>query len=466
MNFLNKMYHGLPMQLQNFAITMYGFYWKNRRLGATFKREVLKFKERESFTHLEWENYQEKELRKLLINAFKNVPFYHDKYSKAGFSLEDFTNFKLSDLPNLPYLEKEDLRKFGTTTLLSKEKEKEKGKFLFSSGSTGTPVSIYFSKKTHQKWFAAYEARVLNWAGVSAETPRGMIGGRKVIGDTKSKPPYFRINKAEQQTYFSAYHINNKTVANYAKGIIDNKVEYMVGYAMSNYYLAKLFLEHKINIPKLKAVITSSEKLTDSMRKILEKVYGCKTFDTYSGMEACGLVSQNRFGDFLFSPDTGVLELVDKQGNAVENGKEGEVLLTGLLNFDQPLIRYRIGDRATKNINQNTVSELNMPSILEINGRIEDCVFTKDGREINRFHSLFLEIKGLMLGQIIQEEIENFRINLVVENTYAKSSENIIKSRLENQIGDNIEVKFIYLKDVPKNKNGKFRAVINNITNG
>ena len=47
----------------------------------------------------------------------------------------------------------------------------------------------------------------------------------------------------------------------------------MTGYAMSNYLLAVEFEKAGIVPPKMKAVITSSEKLTDKMRKTLEREF-------------------------------------------------------------------------------------------------------------------------------------------------------------------------------------------------
>ncbi|WP_299667478.1 hypothetical protein [uncultured Polaribacter sp.] len=460
--FLTSFYNASPVFFQNILISAYGYKWKERRLGGIFKKELKKFKERENFSYKDWEKYQVIELRKLLTHAFKTVPFYHKLYKECGFKLSDFEKFELSDIKKLPYLEKEDLRRFGKTTLLSTSKEK--GNFYSSSGSTGTPVDIYFSKKTHQKWFAAYEVRVLNWAGVSIKLARGMIGGRRIINKSKPKPPYYRYNMAEKQTYFSAYHLNKNTLANYLFGMKKNNVEFMVGYAMSNYFLAKLFVENKIKPPKIKAVITSSEKLTQDMRAIFKKAYGCKTYDSYSGMEACGLISENSEGDFLFSPDTGIVELINEKNEEVKDGNEGEVVLTGLLNFDQPLIRYRIGDRATKKENQKAISKKQMPLFKEINGRVEDVIIGLDKTKIVRFHGLYINIIGLVVGQIIQESHLDFVINLVVDDDYLKTSELIISKRLKSQLGPEINISFNYLSDIPKNKNGKFRAVINNLS--
>ncbi|PHR74583.1 MAG: hypothetical protein COA67_00470 [Lutibacter sp.] len=455
---IDKIYAKSPVTLQNMIISIYGYYWKNRRLGSIFKRQLDEFSQRESFTINQWKQYQTLELRKLLIHAFTTVPFYTDKYKNAGFSLKDFKKFELADISKLPYLEKEELRKFSKTTLLSTKKNR--GKFYSSSGSTGTPISVYFSKTMHQTWNAAYEVRVRNWAGVNNKMARGMIGGRRIILDATAKPPYYRYNAAEKQTYFSAYHISEETTPNYVEGLVNNRVEYFVGYAMSVFILADFILKLNIKAPKLVAVLTSSEKLTKHMRKTIEKAFGCKVFDAYSGVEACGLISENNKGDLLFSPDTGIMEVVNDQGTQVEFGETGEVVATGLLNFDQPLIRYRIGDRVKLSANQNNT----MLKIDAIEGRTEDIIVGADGQKMVRFHALFIGIEDLIVSQVIQEEKKLIVINLVVDTNYNKNSENIISTRLKSQLG-NVQIKFNYLKNIPKAANGKFKAVISHLKN-
>ena len=66
-----------------------------------------------------------------------------------------------------------------------------------------------------------------------------MIGGRRVLPSGDSEPPFYRYNFFEKQTYFSAYHIGPSTVKDYLAGMIDTGVQYMTGYAMSNYFLAQ-----------------------------------------------------------------------------------------------------------------------------------------------------------------------------------------------------------------------------------
>ncbi|MGV6846541.1 MAG: hypothetical protein ACWA42_10490, partial [Lutibacter sp.] len=77
------------------------------------------------------------------------------------------------------------------------------------------------------------------------------------------------------------------------------------------------------------------------MKKTISQTFNCKVFDAYSGVEACGLISENIHGELLFSPDSGILEIIDKNGNPSNKGEVGEVVSTGFINYNQPLIRYR-----------------------------------------------------------------------------------------------------------------------------
>jgi len=259
MGFYQKLYANLPVALQHVATSVYGYSWKKRRFGGIFSEELKEFKQRENFSATEWQNYLTAQLRVMLLHAFDHVPYYRETFTQAGLNRSTLEKFERTDLSKLPYLSKQALRLEGEDKFRS-DKREVKGDFFASSGSTGTPTQILFSYPMHQRWSAAFEARIRNWAGVTKEVPRGMIGGRRVVPDGKAKPPFYRFNYFEQQTYFSAYHISADTVADYVSGMKRNGVEYMTGYAMSNYFLARVIKEAGLKAHKPRAVITASEK--------------------------------------------------------------------------------------------------------------------------------------------------------------------------------------------------------------
>ncbi len=443
------------------GISMYGYQWKKRRFGGIFQDEVKLFKERESYTSQQWRDYQTIELRRLLVHAIETVPFYKEKYGSMGFTSANFRKFELKDLHKLPYLTKQDLREFGTSTLLSSKGEKG-GSFFSSSGSTGTPVKILYSHNFHQKLSAAMEARVRNWAGVTYQTPRGMIGGRRVIPGALNSSPFYRYNYFEKQTYFSAYHISKKNSNDYLEGMKKNKVQFMTGYAMSNYLLASMLQEIGVQVPAMEAVITSSEKLTGEMRSTLTNVYGCKVYDSYSGVENCGLISENSKGQLLISPDVGIIETIDKdeQLNDTDPG-EFELICTGLLNFDQPLIRYRIGDCITRKNEEDNI-EVNFPQVESISGRVEDVIITADGNKMVRFHGIFIDLPGVTEAQVIQHTLYDFSVKVVPNKSYSSNDEEKIIARMKSQLGK-VHIKINKVENIERTKAGKLKAVISEI---
>lgn len=455
----NLIYKIAPVWIQNLGVSMYGWFLKKRRYGARFRSELVEFKQRESFTTAQWGVYQKGELIKLLKHSIEHVPFYREAFKDI--TAENVSSFSMDDLKKLPFLEKNDVRQFGKTTLMSEIASK--GIYFSSSGSTGTPTQIFYSREMHQKWFAAYEARVRYWAGVSINDGRGMIGGRRVVPDGVGKPPFYRYNMAEKQVYFSAYHINATNLKGYIKGLTDYDVDYMTGYAMSNYFLARLIEESGLSAPKLKAVLTSSEKLTAEMRATFRRVYQCETFDAWSGVEACGLISESEHGQLLINPDCGIIEVIKENGEYAQPGETGEVVCTGLLNFDQPLIRYRIGDVVKLAKDQTTKCGRNMVVVDEIIGRVEDTVIAADGSEMVRFHGVFIDLESVLEAQVVQLDYVKFQLNIVPSQSKISDSDKaIIQERMNSQLGE-VSVIFKEMKEIPRNSNGKFKAVISTI---
>lgn len=462
MSFWQKsVYPKLPFALQNVAISAFGYTWQKRRYGGIFETQLKEFKARENWSASQWRDYQTTQLRKLLVHAFRTVPYYRETFQRMGFLEHVLQRFGLEDLTRLPFLEKNTVKQFGRTTLLSVTRE-EGGDFFESSGSTGTPTSILYSHAMHQRLHGAYESRVRHWANIDRFTPRAVIGGRRVVPEGNAQPPYFRYNYIEKQLYLSAYHISKDTVKNYLEGIRHYKSEYMTGYAMSNFFLARFILEAGLEAPPMKAVVTSSEKLTPDMRTVFQQVYGCKTFDGWSGVENCGLISENEFGQLLVSPDVGIIEILDQHGVAVQPGQSGEVVCTGFLNFDQPLIRYKIGDYISLASDQSTRCGRNMPVIGEIVGRMEDVVVGKDGREMVRFHGIFINLPSVVEAQLVQEDVDNFTIHVVPVHQLSEADKTMITQRLRSQLGE-VNITFRELTEIPRGANGKFKAVISQV---
>src|SRR5688572_6727852 len=105
---------------------------------------------------------------------------------------------------------------------------------------------------------------------------RAMLGGRLVTGAATLRTPFRRLNVAERQLYLSAIHISQTTVASYVHALNRYKPDYLVGYASAHFYLAGFIRDSGLVVHRPKAVLTSSEMLTEGMRATIQATYGCQ----------------------------------------------------------------------------------------------------------------------------------------------------------------------------------------------
>jgi phenylacetate-CoA ligase len=112
--------------------------------------------------------------------------------------------------------------------------------------------------------------------------------------------------------------------------------------------------------------------------------------------------------------------------------------------------------------NQSCKCKRNMPIIDEIIGRVEDTVIGQDGREMVRFHGIFINISKIIEGQIIQYTLGQYEIKLVTSKQLSSEEIDLIRKRMESQLGK-IELIISIVESIPRNNNGKFKAVISHV---
>ena len=455
-SWLDAIYQRSPVWLQNAEVSAFGYLWRARRLGGEFRSNADRFTARERQSPEQWRTYQRDQLRALLVHCLRTVPHYSDLFPRLGLTQADLENFELEDLRRLPVLEKNEVRErplaFLSTAPSGKLHE------YATSGSTGTPLVVRKSSRTQQLEYAAYEARCRRWAGVDFRMSRAMIGGRLVVPKAASEPPFWRYNAAEKQVYFSAFHISPRNAPHYAAALNRYRPDYLVGYASSHYFLARMIQEQGLAVHQPRAVLTSSEKLTPEMRATLEAVYRCPVFDGYSGVETCCMASECPEHTLHVSPDVGIVELLGADGQPVPAGHSGELVATGLLNRDQPLVRYRTNDLAIASPDSCACGRA-MPVLAELVGRLEDTVFGADGREMVRFHGIFIGIPGIREGQVIQESLTGFTLRIVAPQGLAEDQRQLVQARMATRLGP-VQVTLELVDQIERTERGKFKAVI------
>jgi phenylacetate-CoA ligase len=457
---IERGYSHLPVWAQNAAVTAFGISYRNHRLGGDFEKQVAAFRIRDHWSPQQMDQYVEDRIRDLIVNAFEQVPYYHKKWHAIGLDSRQLKCFRLMDLPKLPITPKDDLRAYPDLFLSQNRSKKERLSKNGSSGSTGTPINVIWTSAVRRKFIAAREVRSFGWAGTSVRLPRAMIGGRPVVQNPDSKGPYYRYNYIERQVYFSAYHLNPQHAAAYVEGLNKYKPAVFTGYAHCYYFLARHMLEQGLRLDyNPDALILSSEPVTAEMKSVMRGAFGAPVFEEYAAVENCFLVTECQYGSLHVNLDFGLIEILDEHGKSAAPGTPGSVVATGLLNNVQPLIRYRIGDVATLAKGECICGRTQFPVLEAVEGRLEDVVVGPDGREMVRFHSLFINLPRIIEGQVIQEAIDRLHIKVVATDGFGIEEERTIRQRAVQRLG-RVQVQVERVSEIPRNARGKFRSVV------
>ena len=453
-------YRAAPVAVQNLLVSGYGWYRKRLRLSRQFQAERDAFLAREWYSKEQWKDYQESKLRELLTLALTRIPHYQSAW-KGILRLDQVHRFTLADLSALPVLDKDAVRDNAERFLLD-GKPTRLHSINHTSGSSGTPIKTYWLASEMQRSLAMREARSCRFAGVSYFLPRATFSGRMVEPNVHSTGPFHRYNWFEKQVYFSAFHLSPATADRYLDGLRQHRPVWMTGYTNSIYQLARMALDQGLSVPPIKAVITTSEPLTEDMRSVIEEAFRTRVFEEYGTVENLFFVCENEHRQKLVSPDCGILEVVDRDHESVPAGTSGEVLATGFIRPGQPMIRYRIGDEAVLS-DEPPKCGRSMPVLAEVLGRLEDTVYGPDGRRMVRFHGIFVDQQHIREGQVIQERLDRLRILVVPKPGYGHADENEIVSRVHERLGQEMTIVVETVDEIPRTPSGKFKAVVSTL---
>lgn len=450
----DQLYAQLPVWAQHAAVSAYGLYWKQLRFGGEFPRLAANYRARERWAADDWRAWERSQLKALLAASAARVPYYRRTWTSAQRRAASEGH-----LQELPILDKDPIRA-DPRAFLRDDIHPRRPLVFHTSGSTGTPIASMWTTREYRDAMAVREVRSAGWAGVSFGLPRGTFSGRLAVPDANSTGPYHRFNLFERQVYLSPFHLRRETVRAYVDALRKHHVVWLTGYAVSYYLLAKLILELAIEPPPtLKAVITTSEKVTRHMRETMERAYRCRVFEEYSTVENALFASECESGRLHVSPDWGIVELVRPDGTPCGADEEGEVVATSLRREYQPLIRFRLGDVAVWDARACPCGRA-MPALKEVVGRIEDVIIGPDGRQMVRFHGIFTDQPHVREGQIVQQSLQRIVVRVVPAPGYGATDARNIEMRMKQRLGDGVEIAVEVVDAIPRTKAGKYQAVV------
>lgn len=426
---------------------------------VTLLRGELIARHLESYEHFQWQTldeihyYQIEKLNQLLQYASSEIPYYKNKIP-----LEKGKLTSLDQLSSLPLLLKTDLTQHAD--------DLTSGKQLFSSskttgGSTGQAVTVKKNPDALARERAA-TWRAYRWAGINIGDPQARFWGIPL--QKKRRLLYQLADLAANRCRLSAFNISENTLHQYHTILHRFKPTYLYGYVSMIHEFILFLKQNRLILPSnTKAIITTSEILTDSIRSEIQNITNLNVFNEYGCGEVGSIAHECGHGKMHLMSDNLIVEILDDNNQPANSG---ELVVTDLFNYAMPLIRYKLGDFATLT-DQPCTCGRGLPVIEKIHGRAYDTIITPNG---NRFHPesimyVFEEFKeahgSIRQFQLVQTVLDTLEIHIIktpdiIDNALIEQK---IPQRINQILGYPFNYHFFYPNIIPREKSGKLRIV-------
>ena len=335
-----------------------------------------------------------------------------------------------------------------------------------SSGTTGQPIKVPYSKNVYQKEYAFWWYH-RSFGGVRRGDRIATFAGHKIADTRSDSPPFWVMNNSENQIFFSSYHLSEKNMPYYIDALNNFRPDFIHGYPSSIFYIAKHILEENCELffsPKM--IVTSSEATLGFQRKTIENAFDCKVFVWYGNAEFCGHITECNYRKLHIQPYHSFVRILREDNTEAKPGETGTIVATNFSNYAFALINYDVKDTVKISEKQNCSCEKGGLVLDYISGRAEDCIITPEGRSVRRLGHLFKDAKYVKNGQIVQNDTNSVIIRIEKQNGYTGRNEKTILHEARARLGTTIDIQFQYVQEIEKEPNGKFKFIVQNIDPG
>ncbi|KAB1189871.1 AMP-binding protein [Haloferax sp. MBLA0076] len=365
------------------------------------------FDSMETASRDELREVQDERLQEMVQTAYENVDYYREMFDAEGLTPEDVQS--VEDLSKLPFTTKEDFRDYYPTGMFAVDME-DVVRIHASSGTTGKPKIVGYTQDDLDVWSKAV-ARCLVAAGLGPDDiVQNAYGYGLFTGG-------LGLHQGVEELGATVIPIGGGNTQRQVEMLADlgsDAISCTPSYAL---YLAEVAedMGYDIKDLPLRVVIFGAEPCTEPMRNEIEERLGVTGVDIYGLSEIVGpgvsIECQEQDGLHIWE-DYFYPEVVDPNtGEPVEEGEEGELVLTTLSKQALPVLRYRTGDLTRLNYD---TCECGRTAVRmdNITGRSDDLIII---RGVNFYPS---EVESVVLE--FDEVAPHYRIDITREDNLDK----------------------------------------------
>ena len=279
----------LPIFLQNVALSAYGLKVQYIRYGGAYNTFFKAATTRLNLELSKLEEYCNTMLQNIVHDAVTYVPYYSDLFKKNGLTPGDIRTVDVVE--KIPLLSKDVVRRSPELFINGKYK-KRKLHTIYTTGTTGTPLTIYCNSEVRQRNYAFY-SRFLRMNGFNEEGKRATFGGRIVVPPEQKAPPFWRYSRFQKNLLFSSYHLTERNIPAYIEQLKSFGPDYIDTYPSSIFAIANYVVKNNLDLRGVtQGITTSGETLFSNQRDIIESAFGVHICDQSGASEMFIFVSQ------------------------------------------------------------------------------------------------------------------------------------------------------------------------------
>ena len=393
-------------------------------------------------------------LKALVKHAYRNVPYYHETFKKAGFRPDDLKS--LDDVHRIPVLRKSALRE-QPERLLARNVSKSDLLLWKTSGTTAAPVPLWRGKRD-VGWGVGAELRGYAWAGYEIGDEKAYLWN---IKPEDARSFWFRLeNLVRRYKVMDVHRLSESLVKAFAETLHKHKPSFVRGYASATNLLAAFLLHNPQYVARCKAVFTTGCRLVPAYRRNIEDAFGCKVYDYYACTEASHVAAQCGECEGLHVSEENVMLEVTRDHEPVSAGEEGEILLTNLHGYAMPFIRYDIGDLGR--LLPDSCPCGRELSLMKIVGRTYEYFVNSDGSftTLRDFETVFEDLP-IQEFQVVQETLDDIVIKIVPKAGYSQHHTDFILKNIRIRGDARIRVELV--DSLPLEGSGKIRHAVSRV---
>lgn len=313
---------------------------------------------------------------RLFKYARENSRFYANYYSGCP---KNLSFSKREDLKSIPIVSKNELRQAGLSTVIPNNFDKSSLVYCTTSGSTGAPFDLAYSKYSNLTAYArvfyimrkaAHYSPFKKMTVLSKYDRDKEFNVEKNISFVKKVQNKFGIFSRQLISVFDSPQSIYDQIKQYSPYLLyssSSAVEILANYLEENGL--------ELNIP---AIVLIAEPLSLAQFQKFQKIFHATVVDIYGAKESPSLGYEvNKEGIFHLFPNSALVEVVDIK--KTEFGEKGILVVTNLINKCQPFIRYNLNDFIDAESGSDPVR-----TIGHVVGRVSDILSLPDGRKV--FH--------------------------------------------------------------------------------